>query len=79
VSPTVFRERGYRFFFFSREESRKHVHVHGSDGEAKFWLEPEIELAKNYGLSVQNLAKIRELVEEHFDELTDAWHSFFGG
>ena len=23
-----------------------HVHVHCADGEAKFWLEPEIELAK---------------------------------
>ncbi len=25
-----------------------HVHVISGDGEAKFWLEPEIELAKNY-------------------------------
>ncbi|MFN7338865.1 MAG: DUF4160 domain-containing protein, partial [bacterium] len=28
MSPTVFREDGYRFFFFSREETRMHVHVH---------------------------------------------------
>lgn len=28
-----------------------HVHVHGEKGEAKFWLEPQIELARNYGLS----------------------------
>ncbi|MEH6608803.1 MAG: DUF4160 domain-containing protein [Halioglobus sp.] len=75
MSPTVFRERGYRFYFFSREETRKHVH--GADGEAKFWLEPEIELAKNYGLSDQHLAKIEGLVEEHYDELTRAWDSFF--
>ncbi len=27
-----------------------HVHVHGTNGEAKFWLEPKIELAGNYGL-----------------------------
>ena len=27
---------------------RKHIHVISSDGEAKFWLEPDIELAKNY-------------------------------
>lgn len=49
MSPTVFREKGYRFFFFSREEPRMHVHVVSGDGEAKFWLEPELELAKNYG------------------------------
>ncbi len=46
MSPTVFREKGHRFFFFSREEDRMHVHILSGDGEAKFWLEPEIELAK---------------------------------
>jgi hypothetical protein len=51
MSPTVFREDGYRFFFFSREETRMHVHVHCAEGEAKFWLEPQIELARNYNLS----------------------------
>ena len=48
MSPTVFKESGYRFFFFSREEKRIHVHVISGDGEAKFWLEPEVELAKNH-------------------------------
>jgi hypothetical protein len=38
MSPTVFKERGYRFFFFSREEERMHVHVVSGDGEAKYWL-----------------------------------------
>ena len=28
-----------------------HVHVVCVDGEAKFWIEPDIELAQNYGLS----------------------------
>ena len=78
VSPTVFRERGYRFFFFSREEERMHVHVNNSDGEAKFWLEPSIELAKNYGLSPTQLTKIREIVAIHESELINAWHAHFG-
>jgi hypothetical protein len=46
VSPTVFREGGFRFYFFSLEESRMHIHVHGEGGEAKFWIEPRIELAR---------------------------------
>lgn len=46
MSPTVFREKGYRFFFFSREESRMHVHVVSGDGEAKFWLEPDLSWPK---------------------------------
>ncbi len=55
MSPTVFRENGFRFFFFSREELRMHVHVVSGDGEAKFWLEPEIELTKNYNYSRKQL------------------------
>ncbi|NJN37011.1 MAG: DUF4160 domain-containing protein [Nitrospiraceae bacterium] len=30
---------GFRFYFFSREEARMHVHVYCDRGEAKFWLE----------------------------------------
>ncbi len=60
MNPTVFREKGYRFFFFSREEPRMHVHVYCGDGEAKFWLEPEIELAKNYRLSKLQLREIEK-------------------
>jgi hypothetical protein len=53
MSPTVFREKGYRFFFFSREESRMHVHIVSGDDEAKFWPEPDLELAKNHGYNRQ--------------------------
>ena len=62
MSPTIFREKGYRFFFFSREETRLHVHVYCADGEAKFWLEPEIELARNYLLSRLQLKQIEEII-----------------
>jgi len=58
MSPTVFKEKGYRFFFFSREESRMHVHIVSGEGEAKFWLEPEIELAKNYNYTEKQLKEI---------------------
>lgn len=51
VSPTVLRAGGYRFYFFSREEVRVHVHVQHADGRAKFWLEPQVGLAQNYELS----------------------------
>ncbi|MEJ2682146.1 MAG: DUF4160 domain-containing protein [Gammaproteobacteria bacterium] len=78
MSPTVFREKGYRFFFFSREEERKHVHVVSCDGEAKFWLSPEIELAKNYKYTRKQLKEIESLVEDHYDELVSAWEQHFG-
>ena len=78
MSPTVFRERGYRFFFFSREEPRIHVHVISGDGEGKFWLEPEIELAKNFRYSRKQIKEIEVLIEEHYDELISAWREHFG-
>ncbi len=77
MSPTVFRDSGYRFFFFSREEERMHVHILSGDGEAKFWLEPEIELAKNYNYSRKRLKEIESLVEVHYNELISAWGKHF--
>jgi hypothetical protein len=78
MSPTVFKKAGFRFFFFSREEARPHVHVVSGDGEAKFWLEPAIELAKNYHYSSKQLKEIKSLIEVHENELTSAWIRRFG-
>ncbi len=55
-----------------------HVHVHCAEGEAKFWMEPTIELAQNYGLSGGDLRVVQRLIEEHEDEITDAWKEHFG-
>ena len=79
MSPTVFREKGYRFFFFSREETRMHVHVHCGDGEAKFWLDPAIELATNFRLSQRQLNEVRRIIEVHYDELKQAWRKHVPG
>lgn len=78
MSPTVFREGGFRFYFFSREEPRMHVHAHHAEGEAKFWLEPEIELAQNHGLSRRRLTAALALVRRHEDEIRSAWEAHFG-
>lgn len=78
MSPTVLRAKGYRFFFFSREEPRPHVHINCADGEAKFWLEPDIQLMRNQGLSRIQLREIEQIIEEHQDELRAAWNTRFG-
>ncbi len=78
MSPTVFRAKGFRFFFFSREESRLHVHVHCGAGEAKFWVEPEVKLVQNYGVKEKELQEARKLIEEHIDEIKAAWKKHFG-
>ena len=78
MSPTVFRHGRFRFFFFSREESRLHVHVSSPDGEAKFWLSPRIELARSYRLSDRELSQMRRLILGREDEIRDAWNNHFG-
>jgi hypothetical protein len=79
MSPTVFREKGYRFFFFSREEERMHIHVTCADGEAKYWLTPDIELARSHGLSRKQLTEVAKLVKENRDEIERSWRQHFGG
>ncbi len=56
-----------------------HIHVHATAGEAKFWLEPQIELAQNYGLSDTDLNLVRKLIKEHADEIRSAWQRHFNG
>ena len=46
-------------------------------GEAKFWLEPEIELAKNYHLTRSQLREIENIIEAHYDEFRDSWNTHF--
>jgi hypothetical protein len=54
-----------------------HVHVQGSSGELKFWLEPKIELAQHAGLPDHEVREVHRLVEEHADEICSAWKTHF--
>ena len=78
MSPTVLREGPFRLFFFSREEPRMHVHVSHPDGEAKFWLSPEVALADAVGLTDRQVADAQDVVERHTREIRDAWFRHFG-
>jgi hypothetical protein len=77
MSPTVFRYKNFRFHFFSREAPRMHIHVICGYGEAKFWMDPEIELARNFGLSEPELRLLRSVAEERKDEIKSAWKTHF--
>ncbi len=54
-----------------------HVHVLSEDGEAKFWLDPEIELSKNHHYSRKQLKEIEIIVEDHYNELVSTWNKHF--
>ena len=79
MSPTVLRVDGFRFYFYSREESRPHVHVQHAEGEAKVWLEPEVVLAAAWGLKPRDIVIALRLAKEHCHVLLTAWYNRFAG
>ena len=72
MSPTVFRYKKYRFYFFSREENRMHVHIASPDGEVKFWIEPLVALADYKGLTKRELGELEKVVKDHVKDITEA-------
>lgn len=78
MSPVFKRENGYTFKIFSNEEERMHIHVINGDNEAKYWLEPKIELANNYGFSQHELNNIRKKVEQYGDDFKESFRRHIG-
>lgn len=65
MSPKFRKEDGFVFKIYSNEEERMHIHVVKAENEAKFWLEPSIELAENYGFGNKDLKKITQIIYEN--------------
>lgn len=55
------------------------MHVEAADGEAKFWLEPDTELARSHGFTERDLRRIWLIIDERRTELRDAWNRHFEG
>jgi hypothetical protein len=78
--PKVFEWRGYRFHFFSFEGSPRepaHIHVAKPGGEAKFWLNPQVRLAKSRNLTPLELRRLRKVIEDRRSEIIGAWNAHF--
>jgi hypothetical protein len=54
-----------------------HVHVGSSEGDAKFWLEPRLELAENHGIPERELTTVAKILERRRDEVEAAWRKHF--
>jgi hypothetical protein len=79
--PTVFRDNGIRFFFFSNEENPReplHIHARAPGAEAKLWLYPRVRVAYNAGFNELTLTRIVRTVAEHREMIREAWHEHFG-
>ena len=75
--PTVFEISGFRFFFYSNENSEPiHIHVEKDDAEAKIWINP-VKEEYAYGFKSKDRKKILELVKEHSELITKSWNEHF--
>jgi len=74
--PTVLLLYGIRFYFYSHEETRMHIHVSYQGSEAKIWLDT-FEVAMNYGFNPHQLVKIIKLVRSYEKEIKKAWIEHF--
>ena len=75
--PTVFREAGYRFFFYSNDHRPIHVHVRYQGGEAVFDVEGDVELRESHGLKMRELSKAEDLASSHRTLIIKKWHEYF--
>ena len=78
--PTIFRYKGYRFFFYSNEgdpSEPPHVHVRKAEKVAKFWMEPHVSVAASYGMTSSELRMLSKVVEDNIELIRSAWNGYF--
>jgi hypothetical protein len=77
--PTILRVGPFRFFFYAGDGGEPaHVHIERDAAEAKFWLDP-VRLERSQGFSRKEINRLRDLVEDHREQLLESWHEFFRG
>lgn len=76
--PEIFREYGYRFYFYSDDHLPIHIHVSYGDAEAKFnVLGSKITLIVNYGLKSNELRVAKRLINKKTDLIIRCWIEYF--
>ena len=78
--PVVLRIDGFKFFFYTNEgwpPEPAHIHVRKAGAEAKFWLAPNVQLARNDGFDAPTLRRIERLVTKYRNQLEGSWNEYF--
>lgn len=74
--PTVFRDNGYRFFFFSNEHEPIHIHIEKGDKYAKIDVN-SLELINSKNISSRELRNLIKIVKVHRNIIVEAWNEYF--
>jgi hypothetical protein len=76
--PTVFRWRGYRFFWYQADGGEPpHVHIWKDGRECKIWL-MDGSVAFNHGYAQQDLRALLAVTAEERQRLLEVWNEQFG-
>jgi Domain of unknown function (DUF4160) len=76
--PTILIVNGFRFYFYSNENDEPiHIHVEKAEGNAKYWLEPELQAEYSYGFKAKQRKEIEQIISENINELITAWNEYF--
>jgi hypothetical protein len=78
--PTIFRYKGFRFFFYSNEGDPRepiHVHVQKGEAEAKFWIGAEVTLAYSHLFDAGTIHELMEVTEKHRGKIETSWNEHF--
>jgi hypothetical protein len=74
--PTIYREAGFRFHFYSNEGNEPpHIHVVGRGGEMKIWI-PSLVTEFSYRLSPKDQRQVLEIVGQHVTLFMEKWNEF---
>ena len=73
----------WTFLFYDTDvnENRAHVHVGKKDTKklAKFWLEPNVEMADDGSLTQAQIKQIAEILQKHRSKFLKQWQIFKSG
>jgi hypothetical protein len=74
MSPTVHSEAGFQFYFVMGDlRESPHIHVRGSSGHAKIWLDP-IGAARVSGFNRAETSRILDIVEKQKEDFLRGWN-----
>jgi len=74
--PTIFREDGFRFFFFSDEHTPKHIHIEKADMYVRIELE-SLKVTDSYNANLKEIKRLQRIVEKNKKLLIGAWDEYF--
>lgn len=71
--PTVFIQKGYRFFFYAADlDEPIHVHISKAGKQAKIWVQP-IRVARDGGFRDHELNEIKRIINRYRGEIVACW------